>query len=112
MQLFCCEQREIILQRKAGLRAENGIGSGAGAVGFKFPVVENEAEKFVILEHKSIHHLGTETEGEPRLKNSGPLRIRGFNFFDSVRQVYPSSFYRKIFFVSSKGRDVSPRRPR
>jgi hypothetical protein len=46
------EQREIFPQIKPRLRAEHGIGTGAGAVGLGFSVFQNVSQQIEVLNHR------------------------------------------------------------
>ena len=66
VKLFRRDQRESLAEIKPFLRAENGIGAGASAVGFEFSLVENKLEKPVILLHgKSVKWKTVLRQDEP-----------------------------------------------
>lgn len=49
--LFCGEQGETVVKREAGLRAEDGIGSGAGTIGFESAATDHMTKQVEILFH-------------------------------------------------------------
>ena len=48
---FCGEQREAVRKRETGLRAEDGVRAGAGAVAFELALFEHEPEQLMVLDH-------------------------------------------------------------
>jgi hypothetical protein len=51
VKLFGGEEGKAVAEGIAGLGAEDRVGTSAGAVVLEFAVVENEAEKLVVLFH-------------------------------------------------------------
>jgi hypothetical protein len=47
--LFRRDEREGFPERKADLRAEDGAGAGPGAIGLGTALLQDEAEKIVVL---------------------------------------------------------------
>src|ERR1051325_11178125 len=52
MELLRGEEWKACVERKAGLRAENGISAGACSVGFEFALLENEREQIKVWLHQ------------------------------------------------------------
>jgi hypothetical protein len=52
MDLLRREQREIVSQVESRLRAEHGIGAGAGAVGLELSVLQNLSQQIEVLNHR------------------------------------------------------------
>ena len=70
MEFFGGESGKTILERKASLGAEDGISSGASAVGLEFAVVQNQAEQIEIL-NQSLGQ-GCDEAGKKPTKREGP----------------------------------------
>src|SRR6266576_3452015 len=75
MQLLRREQREIILQGKARLRAEDGIRAGTRAVGLELSVLQNVSQQLKILDHAGENLTTKHTE---HTKENHPLQAPNF----------------------------------
>src|SRR5665213_667239 len=51
MELLGREARKALLERKAGLRAEHGVGASAGAIWLEFAFFQNQSQQLLILYH-------------------------------------------------------------
>jgi len=63
VELLGGQQRKTPGERKAGLRAEHGVGARAGAVGLEFAPLKHEAKQVEVLSHrgKDFNHETHET---------------------------------------------------
>lgn len=62
MGLLGGDERKAVAQGKAQLRAEDGIGAGAGAVGLELSVFEDVPEQIEILNHRGKNLTTKDTQ--------------------------------------------------